>query len=145
MRTRYQLYPKLIYGVVAITHDPDKLEESFQLVWYHLLPSLRVNRHITKEFRTLPLQFQGLALPNPNIDVLSSKVHLICEHWDKGSIIGNILAAAYLVFQTEVGIGGNVLARAFKSLGCLASHDFFKNLWQLLSRSGVPLNFLSST
>ena len=29
MGTRYQLYPKLIYGAVALTHDPDKLEAAF--------------------------------------------------------------------------------------------------------------------
>ena len=73
MGTRYQLYPKLIYGAVALTHDPDKLKAAFQSVWYSLLSLLKVNRHITKEFCTLPLRFQGLALPNPNIDVLSSK------------------------------------------------------------------------
>ena len=66
MGTGYQLYPKLIHGAVALTHDPDKLEAAFQSVWYSLLPSLKVNRHITKEFCTLPLCFQGLALPNPN-------------------------------------------------------------------------------
>jgi hypothetical protein len=81
MGTRYQLYPKLIYGAVVLTHDPDKLEAAFQAIWYNLLPSLRVNRHITKEFHTLPLRFQGLALPSPNIDVLSTKIHLIREHW----------------------------------------------------------------
>ena len=90
MGTQYQLYPKLIYGVVALTHDLDKLEAAFQLVWYSLLPSLKVNRHITKEFRTLPLRFQGLALPNPNIDVLSSKIHLIQEHWGRPGDVGVI-------------------------------------------------------
>ncbi len=122
-------YPKMIYSAVSITHDPAKLEEAFQSVWCNLLPSLQVNRHITKEFCTLPLCFQGLALPNPNINILSSKVHLIREHQErKGSIVGKMIEAAYLVFQTEVGVGGNVFTRSYTSLGCLASHSFFKNL-----------------
>jgi hypothetical protein len=145
MGTRYQLYPKLIYGAVAITHNPDKLETAFQLVWYSLLPSLRVDRHITKEFRTLPIRFQGLALPNPNINVLSSKIHLLREHWGRRcDVIGNMLAAAFLVFQTEVGIGGDILTCLYGSYGFLASHGFFKNLWQLLSRYGVSLRMPQS-
>ena len=32
MGTQYQLYLKLIYGAVALTHNPDKLEVAFQLV-----------------------------------------------------------------------------------------------------------------
>jgi hypothetical protein len=108
MGTGCQLYPKLIYGAVFLTHDPDKLKVAFQLVWYSLLPLLKVNHHITKEFCTLPLRFQGFL--NPNIDVLSSKIHLIREHWGRPcNVVGNMLAASYLVFQNEVGIGGKVL------------------------------------
>jgi hypothetical protein len=140
MGTWYQLYPKLIYGAVALTHNPDKLEAVFQLVWYSLLPSLKVNRHITKEFCMRPLWFQGLALPNPNIDVLSSKIHLIQKHWGRpGDIVGDMLAAAYLVFQNEVGIRGKVLLWPFEKYGALATHGFFRNLWQLLSKYGVSL------
>ncbi len=73
MGTWYQLCPTLIYGAITITHSPKKPEETFQFIWYKLPPSLKVNRHITKEFRMLLTMFQGLGLPNPNIDVLSWK------------------------------------------------------------------------
>ena len=58
MGTQYQLYPKLIYGAVVITNLPKKLEEIFQSIWYKLLPSLKVNRHITDKFRMLPAMFK---------------------------------------------------------------------------------------
>ena len=73
MGTHYQLFPKLIYGAAAVTHASQALEDAYQSIWYKLLPSLRVNRNITKEYRMLPLRFQGLALPNPNIESLSRK------------------------------------------------------------------------
>jgi hypothetical protein len=66
MGTRCQLFPTLIYGAAAVTHSPQKLEEAFQSIWYKLLPSLCVDRNITKEYIMLPLWFQGLALPNLN-------------------------------------------------------------------------------
>jgi hypothetical protein len=53
----YQLFPKLIYGAAAVTHSPQKLWEAFQSIWYKLLPSLHVNRNITKKYRMLPLWF----------------------------------------------------------------------------------------
>jgi hypothetical protein len=31
----------------------------------------------------------------------------------------------------EVGLGGNIFGKCFKSLGHLASHGFFRNLWEL--------------
>jgi hypothetical protein len=83
MGKRYQLFPKLIYGAAAVTHAPQALEDACQSIWYKLLPSLRVNRNITKEYRMLPLRFQGLALPNPNIESLSRKIHLLQTNWTR--------------------------------------------------------------
>ncbi len=98
MGTHYQLFPKLIYEAAAVTHSPQKLEDAFEYIWYKLLPSLCVNRNITKEYRMLPLWFQGPTLPNPNIDALSKKNHLLQTHWDTGSTPGRMLHQAYQVF-----------------------------------------------
>ncbi len=58
----------------------------------------------------LPLRFQGMALPNPNIDALG-KINLLQSHWDTGgSMLGWMLHQAYQVFQVEVGLGGNIFS-----------------------------------
>jgi hypothetical protein len=119
MGTCYQLFPKLIYGAAAVTYSPQKLEEAFQSIWNKLLPSLCVNRNITKDYRMLPLWYQGLALPNPNINALSKKIHLLQSHWDTGSTPGRMLHQAYQVFQVEVGLGGNIFSQSFVSFGSL--------------------------
>ena len=77
MGTWYQLFPKLIYGAAAVTHPPQKREDTYQSIWYKLLSFLQVNRNINKYYRMMPLWYQGLALPNPNIDALSKKIHLL--------------------------------------------------------------------
>ena len=133
MGTQYQLFPKLIYGASAVTHSPHKLEKAYQSIWYKLLPSLRVNRNITKEYPMLPLRYQGLALPNPNIDGLIKKIHLLQVHWDTGSTTGRMLHQAYQVFQVEVGLGGNIFARSFEVFGQLATHGFFRNCFHRYS------------
>jgi hypothetical protein len=94
MGMRYQLFPKLIYGAVAVTHSLQKLEDVFQPIWYKLLPSLCVNRNIMKEYRMLLLRFQGRALPNPNIDLFSKRFRLLQSHWDTGSTSGRMLHQA---------------------------------------------------
>jgi hypothetical protein len=84
--------------------------------------------------RMLPLRFQGLAHPNPNIDALSKKIHLLQSHWDTGSMVGRMLLQAYQVFQVEVRLGGNIFSQSFISFGRLATHGFIRNLWELLHR-----------
>jgi hypothetical protein len=85
----------------------------------------------------LPLWYQGLALPNPNIDALSKKIHLLQSHWDTGSMLGRMLHQAYQVFQVEVGLGGIIFSQTFVAFGRFATHGFFRNLWELLHRYGV--------
>jgi hypothetical protein len=74
------LLPKILYGGVAITHPPAQLLKAFHKIYYNLLPHLGINRNITREYRMLPQQYQGLGLPNPNIEILSAKLQLIREH-----------------------------------------------------------------
>ena len=101
------------YGLVAISYPPDKLDVAFQRVWYEVLPALRINRHITREWRTLPLQFQGLSLPELNIELLGRKLHLIQRHWGSGDVTGRFLLQALEVFQVETGLGGNIFEKSF--------------------------------
>jgi len=91
----------------------------------------------------LPQQYQGLGLPNPNIEILSTKLQLIREHWDTTTTMGNMLRQAYQVFQMEVGLGGNIFHKPYKSLGHLTTHGFFQNLWELLDLFGVSLRIHS--
>ena len=48
-----------------------------------------------------------------------------------------MLHQAYQVFQVEVRLGGNIFSGSFVSFGRLATHGFFRNLWELLHRYGV--------
>jgi hypothetical protein len=85
----------------------------------------------------LPLQYQGLALPNPNIDALSTKIHLLQSHWDTGSTSGRMLHQVYQVFQIEISLGGNIFLQFFVTFGRFTTHGFFRNLWYFLNRYGV--------
>ena len=114
------------YGLVAITHPPEKLEKQFQSVWYKCLPSLKVNRCLRKEWRSLPLRFQGLAMPEVNIELLGRKIHLVQHHWGCRDVAGKFLTHAYEALQVKTGIGGNIFDKDFKVYECLATHGWFK-------------------
>ena len=85
----------------------------------------------------LSTMFQGLALPNPNIDMLRRKLHLVQREWGTDGIMGKLLNQVYQVFQVEVGLNGNIFDYSFEDYGDLATHGFFRNLWQLIRLYGV--------
>jgi hypothetical protein len=133
------LMAKLTYGGVVVTAAPAKLDKAFHRIFFDLLPLMGVNRHISKEMRMLPQRYQGLGLLNPNIEFLSAKIQLISAYWDNETIVGQLLAQAYGVFQIEVGLGGNIFGQNFKKHGGLSTHGWFKNLWELLHLYSITM------
>ena len=89
----------------------------------------------------LPIRFQGMGLPNPNIDVLSCKIQCLQRHWNTSSVTGTMLKQAYEVFQVEVGLGGNIFALSYEDFGELATMGWFAHFWQLLDRYEVQFSF----
>jgi hypothetical protein len=64
----------------------------------------------------LPTMFQGLALPNPIIDILSWKLHLVQNEWGTNGVMGKLLSQAYRVFQMEVGLHGNIFDYSLRTM-----------------------------
>ena len=91
----------------------------------------------------LPFCFQGIGLPNPNIDVLSCKINCLQQHWGAGSVTGKMLRWAYEVFQVEVGVGlqGNIFQLSYDDYGSLVPMGWSAHLWQLCDRYKVNFSF----
>ena len=137
MSVNQALMPKILYGIVAVNHPPALLEKAFHKIYHEVLPNIGVNRKITRAYRMLPEQYQGLGLVNPNIEALCAKIQLIRANWEANTTMGHLLTQAYQVFQMEVGLGGNIFTKPFTELGHLATHGFFRSLWELLDLYGV--------
>ena len=112
----------------------------FQSIYFKSLSALKVNRNITKLFRTLPYKFQGLGLPNANIEVLALNFNLLQNHWGTESSITKLLKQAYEVFQTKIGLSGNIFARDYNQFYSLASDGWFKHLWDLCTLFGTNVH-----
>ncbi len=81
--------------------------------------------------------FQGLDLPNPKIDVLSRNLHIVQNEWGTDGVMGKLLNQAYQVFQVEVSLHSDIFDYSFEDYGDLATHGFFRNMWQLPWLFGV--------
>lgn len=134
-----QLIPGMSWGLLAVTMSPQKLEDAIMSVYFKILPSLRVNRHITKGWRMTPARFQGLGMPNFVVWSFASKVYFLQCFWGfRDHAVGEMLHHAYEAFLMEVGLGGNIFVRDFDQLGCLASDGtWFKCFWQYAHHLGI--------
>jgi hypothetical protein len=127
---RTQAVPAVSYGLTTLMTPRQTLDDSFNKWYYTLLPSLGVNRNISKEWRTLPQCYQGLGLPVMSIEKLAASIQYLLRHWDNPSTYGHALRCSFELLQVETGLKGNFLTRDFTRLGCLATTSWFKQLWE---------------
>eukprot|EP00956_Cyclotella_meneghiniana_P011639 scaffold16376_cov42-Cyclotella_meneghiniana.AAC.4 len=111
-------------------------------VYFNALPFLGYNRNINKAYRTLPTDFQGIGLKNWSIEKLGKDTAVLLRHWQSGSALGVALEFVYEAFLMEdVGLDGNVLTRNFDRFQHLATHSWFKILWQYADRYELSITF----
>jgi hypothetical protein len=119
------------YGLIPLMASRETIETKISRWYYHCLPSLGVNRSIGSEWKTLPFEFQGLGLPNLTLEKTADSLHLLQHHWGHNTELGRALRLSFELVQVETGLYGNFLLRDYTTLGCLASHTWFKQLWEL--------------
>ena len=136
---RIQALPSVKYGLLVLMTSPRQLDEAFSAWYFSILPALGVNRNIAREWRTLPVCYQGLGLPQMSLEKLALSLQYLYRHWDQPTAMGKILRASYELVQIEVGLFGNFLCRDYTTFGCLASHTWFKLVWEYTHLYGVQV------
>jgi hypothetical protein len=136
-----QQYPKWGYGLSSLYASPQQLDKTIGKVYYQALPFLGFNRCINKVFRTLPTAYQGAGLKQWSIEKLGKDISMLLRHWDSDSTLGRVYRLVFESFQMEVGLDGNIFDRNYNRLGYLASHSWFKILWQYCDHYKVKLRF----
>ena len=136
-----QQYPALFYGLSSLYASPDELETVMGSVYFNALPFLGYNRNINKAYRTLPTDFQGIGLKNWSIEKLGKDTAVLLRHWQSGSALGCALEFVYEAFLMEVGLDGNILTRKYDKFHHLATHSWFKILWQYADKYELSITF----
>ena len=135
-----QALPAVSYGLTTLMVPRSRLDDEFGHWFYTFLPALGVSRAITKEWRTLPIQYQGLGLPLMSIEKLALSLQYLQRHWGTKSTYGQALRCSFELVQLETGLEGNFLLRNYNHLGCLATHSWFRVLWEYVHHYKVTLD-----
>ena len=64
----------MVRGLAAAIIKPTKLEEIMQGLYFRIVPLLKVNRNITKQYQILPTRYHGLEMPNFVVHCFVEKV-----------------------------------------------------------------------
>jgi hypothetical protein len=127
---RTQAIPAVTYGLMTLMMPRHELDDTFMKWYYSFLPSLGVNRNITREWRILPTSYQGLGLPQMSLEKLAMSIQYFQRHWGCVDEVGQALRSVFELTQIEVGLSGNFLLHDYKMFRALVTHSWFKILWE---------------
>ena len=136
---RTQAIMSVRYGLVPLMASRSSMEHTVSKWYYHCLPALGVNRTIGHEWRMLPFEYQGLGLPNLPLEKLAESLQLLQHHWSRRTDLGKALRLAFELVQVETGLYGNFLLRNYNTYESLATHTWFKQLWEMVHHFRVDV------
>jgi hypothetical protein len=99
-----QSVPSFSFGLCPLMSTPQDVEHKFMAMYYQCLSPLGVNQCIAKEWRTLPVEWLGLGIPNMSLEKLSCMVMFLKQHWGFEDEFGKALRCVFELVQIETAL-----------------------------------------
>lgn len=125
-----QALPSVKYGLIVLMSPREEVDDDFSSWYYSVLPATGVNHNIAREWRTLPVRFQGLGLSQMSLEKLATSLQFLQKHWGTEDSMGWILRCTFKLSQLDIGLSGNYLLQEYNVYSKLATHSWFKILWE---------------
>ena len=125
-----QLWCSIRWDMGTFQFTEFELKEILQPTLYKLLPFIWVNRHITKEWQTLPVECLGLGVPDLPVEQPIQQLNTMMQNFSEKTPLGTYLQATYEQLVLEIGIEPNILQEPFSKFGFLATKSWIKSAWK---------------
>ena len=134
---KFQLCPRITYGLCSSTAKFDKLSNCLRQQYYQILPLGRVVRSTNFVSQTIDSGFYGIGLPHLGVEALVAMSNKLLMHYGCDTATGNFMRASYSLFMLELGISLQPLQESFDKYSFLSTHSWMKMLWEKAFKFGV--------
>jgi hypothetical protein len=134
---KFQLRPRIIYGLCSSTATFDKLSNAMRRQYYQILPLGGVVRTTAIASRTINPGFYGIGLLNLGVEALVAMSNKLLMHYRCDTATGRFMRASHSLFLLELGISLQPLQESYGKYSFLLTHSWMKMLWEKVSKFGV--------
>jgi hypothetical protein len=134
---KFQLRPRIIYGLCSSTATFDELSNAMRRQYYQILPLNGIVRTTAIASRIINPGFYGIGLPNLGVEALVAMTNKLLMHYGCNTATGRFMQASHSLFLLELGISVQPLQEAYSKYSFLSTHSWMKMLWEKISKFGV--------
>lgn len=134
-----KFWPKIRYGLCAITDPLDNLISAMHRPYYWMAPIGGMLRSAKREIRHLDTGFYGLGFPHWGIEALVEAYKKFFVHYGTTTIVGIQLQVAVENLIIELGVSSQPFLLPFQQYSPRATTGFCTSLWEKLDRYHLPM------
>ena len=142
---QFCLLKLLEYPLMATSMSKTQCDSFMKPIRAAGLPSLEINRHLSKVVAHGPQLYQGIGIPGIWTVQGIMKMWLAINHGDAPTITGHQLRASMELLTLEIGLPGHVLQQPYQLFGHLATNSWLSHLWEFCDDSNIQLTTTTST
>ena len=127
------------YSLSATSFNEKELRQISTPVYKVALPRMGVLPTLPLQYRYAPSRYQGIDLPNFEVEQLIQKITIFLMHGNQNTQIGNSITLCLEEIQLELGLMHNFFTTPYNKFGHLTQRSWIRHLWESCSKHNITL------
>ena len=141
VHARKQFWPRISFGLCAVTATLPELSECLMKTYYGIHPQGGIRRSARRGTRQLDAGFYGIGCPHPAVECLSAQLNKLIMHYGSKSCLGINLQASLELLVIEMGTSLQPLAEDYNQCHHWVTPSWLKSIWGKARRFDIKVLF----
>ena len=128
-----QLWPRLSYGLCAVTASHQDLSTTLMKIYYEIHPKGGIRRTARRGIRQLAAGFYGIGCPHPAVECLIAQLNKLIMHYGSRYCLGLNMQASLELFIIELGLSLQPFTESYHTCQHWVTPSWFKSIWEKAS------------
>jgi len=143
-----QFWPRISFGLCAISATFQELSECLTKVYYEIYPQGGIRCTARRGTRQLAAGFYGIGCPHPAIECLIAQLNKLIMHYGSPSCLGVNMHTSVELLVIELGLSTQPFAEDYDVCQHWVTHSWLKSVWEKAAKlkidiqlAQIPLQF----
>ena len=129
-----QFWPRISYGLCAVTASYRELTECLMKIYYEIHPQGGIRRTARRGTKQLAAGFYGVGCPHPAIECLIAQLNKLIMHYGSQSGLGLNIQTLLELLIIKMGLSLQPFTEDYDTCQHWVTSSWLKSVWEKTSR-----------
>jgi hypothetical protein len=137
-----QFWPRISYGLCAVTALYKELSECLMKIYYKVHPQGGIRRMARRGTKQLEAGFYGVGCPHPAVECLIAQLNKLTMHYGSHSCLGLNMLTSLELFIIEMGITLQPFNKPYNTCQHWVTASWLKSNWEKASTLDIEIRIV---